>query len=502
MDKELQNNLMIPSEHSPLLRQRRGSKFAQQGVDSLRQEVDSETIPICHGDYTLVLIALCGSFVISYSPVSIIISFLPLYIEDRFGITAQGNNILFSLWPLTYAFCAPIVAPLIFKFGRERVLHIGFFTLFLATVWFGLITNWVELYIARALQGVGSSLISVSCQSILTDVFRENIGPAMGYRESFIGATFAGAPLLGGLLYEILGYEKLFVGHALVILSWQGLMTFVLQKRRRLIHSNTSAVNADSSGSGSQSLLQFDVIVASMVVLMAYFPFGALQPNLEVHFMQVLQLKPTAVGAFYFIQASIAIVAGPYIGTLNKKTDARKLLLLGFSLQVLMFFTFGPPPFFNSLFDSYAVMLVAQIACMFILGIGAVLILTSSYCLLSYVILSKPNGSPEVASSVFLCLEGASTTLAPILTSFVMDASPITMSAHCIEPCQAANGVNCDQFCLSPFPTTSLIFSLSYFVLTIFLYFVFPKINYSLDDPLLAKERNHSKSQENSDWAA
>ena len=58
MDKELQNNVMIPSEHSPLLRKRRGSKFAQQGVDSVRKE--SEPISICHGDYTLVLIALCG----------------------------------------------------------------------------------------------------------------------------------------------------------------------------------------------------------------------------------------------------------------------------------------------------------------------------------------------------------------------------------------------------------------------------------------------------------
>jgi len=459
----------------------------------LSQTKSSDDVPhsssVCHGEYTLLLAALCGSFVISYSPVSIIISFLPVYIEDRFGITANGNSILFSIWPLTYALCAPFVPSLIFRIGREKTLMMGFVISIVSTIWFGVLSIWVELYLARALQGVGSSLISVACQSILTDVFRANIGPAMGFRESFIGATFAGAPLVGGFLYELLGYEMLFISHACVMLLWALIMVYVLAKRRHLIQSSTSG--EQNPNVGFTFLCQFDILVAAAVVLMAYFPFGALQPNLEVHFQQVLQLDPAGVGAFYFIQASIAIVAGPFIGALNKRTDARKLLLWGFSLQVIMFFIFGPPAQANALFDSYSVMMVTQISCMLILGLGAVLILTSSYCLLSFVILSKPNGSAEVASSVFLFLEGAATTSAPLITSFVMSLSPESTSANCIAPCEQGNQTetDCDAACLSSFPTTSLIFSLSYFLFTLFLYFVFPRIQYDFQDAL--KQNDH-----------
>eukprot|EP00494_Astrolonche_serrata_P024208 UN24466 len=348
---------------------------------------------------------LCGSFLLSYSPVSIIISFLPFYIKSAFGIGVVGNNILFALWPATYAITMPVGGYLCIYFGRFNMFVFGFLLLAASTLWFGIMNSVSQLFISRALQGVGSGLINVSCQSILTDTFYDNIGPAMGLRESFIGATFAGAPVLGGLLYQWVGYEWMFIWMGLVTGAWGVITFFVLLKYKQY----TVRVIDESKRNETfewNSLMSFDIFVAGCIVFLAYFPFGVVQPLLEEHFTQVLQLSPAAVGGFYFIQAGVAIPSAPFVGSLNQRCDSRKIIIVGFICQSVMFFMFGPTPILNFLFDNYVAMLILQLCCMFVMGIGSVLLLTSSYCLLKYIIFNKPGGRAEICSSVFLFLEG------------------------------------------------------------------------------------------------
>ena len=46
--------------------------------------------------------------------------------------------------------------------------------------------------------GFGCGLTAVSCQSIITAAFNDNLGPAVAWREVALAFTFAFGPTIGG----------------------------------------------------------------------------------------------------------------------------------------------------------------------------------------------------------------------------------------------------------------------------------------------------------------
>jgi len=484
-------------ENSPLLIKRTTLKSKQlsrtpPGETTASQHSKKESSKsICAGEKFWILFALCGSFTVSYSPVSIIITFLPFYLQENYQIYELGNNILFALWPAMYALFCPICGKLALKIGRMKTLMLGWTIICLSIIWFGFAGSVPTLFIARGLQGVGSAFINVSCQSILTDVFYDNVGVAMGFRESFIGATFAGAPFLGGLLYDNLGYRMVFIILALLSAAWGTASMSILYK-----HRNLTLRDSESSASGELNfkiLMNKDILIGCTIVLLAYFPFGAIQPQLQEHFYQTLQLGPTAIGGFYFLQAGVAIFSAPLVGALNRRTDARKILLFGFSLLAIMFFFFGPAPFLQNAFDSFVPMFILQLTCMLTLGIAAVLILTSSYCFMKYVVFQKPTGNAEVLSSLFLFLEGLSQSCSPLIASGIMSVAPRTFLGSCLL--QATTKDN-ETRCYGSFGWTTVFISIFFVFYVMALFLIFPTITYETDEQLSNKKNEEIELEE------
>ncbi len=96
-------------------------------------------------------------------------------------------------------------------YGRKRIFTAGFVIFTAASLYCGLAGGQGELLAARAVQGLGSSMIFGTAVAILTSVFPpEKRGRALGYVSASVYTGLTLGPLLGGLLTQHLSWRAIF----------------------------------------------------------------------------------------------------------------------------------------------------------------------------------------------------------------------------------------------------------------------------------------------------
>ncbi len=126
----------------------------------------------------------------------------------------------FSLLPwIIGAYTLPLAAFLMLSssladnLGRKRIFLLGLIIFLLGSALCGLASNFTYLVIARALQGVGASMLNPVAMAILAQTFpaTKDRAWAMGIWSGATGLALALGPLVGGLLVNsVLGWRYIF----------------------------------------------------------------------------------------------------------------------------------------------------------------------------------------------------------------------------------------------------------------------------------------------------
>jgi len=413
-----------------------------------KKELPQEGESLWKHPYGFILGALCVSNFLAYIQFSTIVSFFPLYARDERGMGTFGSGLVFSLFPMMTALTTPVAGGLSTCVGRFQTCVLGHAMLVIGTIWFGFSPSVTQLYISRAFQGFGCGLTAVSCQSIITATFNDNLGPAVAWREVALAFTFAFGPTIGGVLYSLLGFKLMFLFYGCLI----GVHTLVIVFIWSRYHSYVPELEQDKSVDLWQ-LCNFDVVFAVIIGLFSYFGFGVIEPLLEPQLTRTLHISPLVVGFLYVFQGGVPAILAPFIGSWNEKYDGRYFIMIGFVCTFLMYFFFGPPPFLTPYMQNWYILIFVQIICLLLLGTASAFLLTTSYCYLSYQVMKpKSGGTPEIAASLFIFLEGFSTSVAPILCGFLLEYLPESIAPNCHPELG-------DEDCVTSFPYLMMIYS-------------------------------------------
>lgn len=145
------------------------------------------------------------------------------------GLNADIDSVIWvtSAYLLAYAVPLLVTGRLGDRFGQKRIYLIGLVVFTASSAACGWSTSIEMLIIARALQGLGASLLTPQTMAVITRTFPpQERGRAM----SLWGATAAVAtlvgPILGGVLVDGLGWEWIFfvnvpVGVLGIFLAWR-----------------------------------------------------------------------------------------------------------------------------------------------------------------------------------------------------------------------------------------------------------------------------------------
>ncbi|KAL0116163.1 hypothetical protein PUN28_011192 [Cardiocondyla obscurior] len=217
----------------------------------------------------------------------------------------------------------PIVGPLTHKIGYSIPMFTGFIIMFLSTLIFAFGRSYGILFLARALQGIGSSCSSVSGMGMLAERYQDDKerGNAMGIALGGLALGVLIGPPFGGVMYEFVGKSAPFL-----ILSALALGDGLLQ----LLMLQPSVVYTEAEPPSLKSLITDPYIaLAAGAITFANMGIAMLEPSLPIWMMDTMGASRWKQGAT-FLPASISYLIGTNLfGPLGHKMGRWLASLIG-----------------------------------------------------------------------------------------------------------------------------------------------------------------------------
>uniref|UniRef100_A0A2K5UMU3 Solute carrier family 18 member A1 n=1 Tax=Macaca fascicularis TaxID=9541 RepID=A0A2K5UMU3_MACFA len=233
-------------------------------------------------------------------------------------------GILFASKAVMQLLVNPFVGPLTNRIGYHIPMFAGFVIMFLSTVMFAFSGTYTLLFVARTLQGIGSSFSSVAGLGMLASVYTDDHerGRAMGIALGGLAlGLLVGAPF-GSVMYEFVGKSAPFL-----ILAFLALLDGALQ----LCILQPSKVSPESAKGTPLFMLLKDpyILVAAGSICFANMGVAILEPTLPIWMMQTMCSPKWQLG-LAFLPASVSYLIGTNLfGVLANKMGRWLCSLIG-----------------------------------------------------------------------------------------------------------------------------------------------------------------------------
>ncbi|NXX06898.1 chromaffin granule amine transporter [Larus michahellis] len=236
-------------------------------------------------------------------------------------------GLLFASKALVQLVVNPSVGLLTNRIGYHIPMFIGFVIMFLSTVMFAFSGTYTLLFIARALQGIGSSFSSVAGLGMLASVYTDDFerGNAMGIALGGLAlGVLIGAPF-GSIMYEFVGKSSPFLVLAFLALLDGALQLCILQPSKICPES--------TKGTPVFTLLRDPyILVAAGALCFSNMGVAMLEPTLPIWMMRTMCSPKWQLG-MAFLPASISYLIGTNLfGILANKMGRWLCSLIGMAV--------------------------------------------------------------------------------------------------------------------------------------------------------------------------
>ncbi|WP_433665188.1 DHA2 family efflux MFS transporter permease subunit [Nocardia sp. CA-128927] len=153
---------------------------------------------------------LCIGFFMIMLDMTIVVVATPAIMSD---LRSDISDVIWvtSAYLLTFAVSLLVTGRLGDRFGPKNVYISGLVLFTASSIWCGLATSVGVLIAARAVQGLGASLIAPQTMALITRVFPpDKRGTAMGVWGAVAGVASLVGPVVGGVFVDVLGWQWIF----------------------------------------------------------------------------------------------------------------------------------------------------------------------------------------------------------------------------------------------------------------------------------------------------
>ncbi|KKM09597.1 hypothetical protein SY88_17730 [Clostridiales bacterium PH28_bin88] len=272
---------------------------------------------------------------------SLIIPFLPLYIEEL-GVTDVRQvelwaGLVFAANFLTAAIFSPIWGSLADKYGRKVMLLRSGFGMALVVAFMGLATNVYQLLVLRLLMGTVAGFVAAATALLAYNVPKEHSGYALGFLQTGVVAGTVIGPLVGGALAEVIGFRQIFfVTAAMNALAALTVLIGVEEKFQR------KEATAAAAREPLLSLLVREKILLAMFAVSFLIQFSLMinQPMITVFVSELggAAGRVSLMAGMVFAVTGIAnIVASPRLGRIGDQCGYHRVLLWAMAAAAFLF---------------------------------------------------------------------------------------------------------------------------------------------------------------------
>lgn len=331
-----------------------------------------------------ILIFLISS-IASYTN-SIFISLLPVYVLDLGGTNALTGMMMTGLTVLGIA-TRIVVAPLIDKVGRKKLLVLGSGLYALNALAFCLTKDLNILFALRVLHGFTQGIFFPVPPTMVADISPEDLlVDAIGFFGVSSSLVFAVTPIVGLEIYNSLGADAMFLSAAVTALVSFALSLLVKEHYQRPVKAPGQQA-ARSPGFRLDATFLSLVLIPSLIVLFIYVGNSAIMSFLTPCGLSrgIRQIS------LYFLANNLAVIVSRLaVGRVISYISKRACIFAGLLLC-------GGGTFLIAFADGLPLMLLSAV----LVGVG----LTAVTQLLQVEVLtSVPDARRGVATSTFMLL--------------------------------------------------------------------------------------------------
>lgn len=293
------------------------------------------------------LYVLCGCLFVVMLAMSMIMPFLPLYIQQDFGVedpheVTAWAGIIFGANFLTAGLVSPIWGNLADKHGRKiMILRSGYF-MSITVALTGFAGSLWQLLGLRLLNGLVGGIIPASIALVASSVPKEQTGWAQGMLQSFITAGTIMGPLFGGILADRIGFRMIFVITGCLLLIATLIITFTVKE------SFVPPAQQDRSSLREDFRMIFsskELPTLFFVTVMIQFALFSIVPVLPIYISQLLGSQGSRVALWAgIVQAAMGIAnvfASPRLGRFGDRFGSQKVLLFSLLMAAVLFIPQG-----------------------------------------------------------------------------------------------------------------------------------------------------------------
>ena len=287
-----------------------------------------------------------------------------------------------SIYLLFFAVPLLVTGRLGDRYGQRNIYLIGMVIFTISSLACGLSPTVEILIIARAIQGIGASLITPQTMSVINRIFpRHRRGAAMGMWGVVAGLASLAGPILGGIIVSAIGWEWIFFinvpfGIVSIIMVW--LMVPDLPRLARRLDFLSVIVSIIQQGPDlGWPIWIWPILVVGLALAVVFVRLQATVTNRNTEALVPLDLftiknftlgtiSITTMGfaiggvfipAMLFLQnghhlsaqqaglymVPIALFSGslsPFVGRMSDRINPRVLSMIGFSFMLASIFGF------------------------------------------------------------------------------------------------------------------------------------------------------------------
>lgn len=244
---------------------------------------------------------------------------LPLYARDL-GANYTEIGLLGAMYFAFNVIFSPLTGRFADRHGRKIPLVAGFFLVALSLALYPLVGAVWWLLVIRLLQGAAEAPLWVNAQTAVADFSKpSNRGRAMGIYGTSWGIGFAVGPLLGGLLYTVIGANALFFLGSLAALIAALVVTTTSFPKPQVV---TKRVISKELWSACLIGLVYSGVVG---VIFTIFPV----------YTSRLGFSDVGIGLFLMLFAAVRVILFIPIGCISDRFGARPSIVSGlFALAI------------------------------------------------------------------------------------------------------------------------------------------------------------------------
>ncbi|CAJ37355.1 MFS transporter [Methanocella arvoryzae] len=276
----------------------------------------------------VIFLLVAAALLIDMMMYTLVIPILPAY-ATTLGADEMMIGVIFGAFSIALLLFSIPFGALSDRVGRRPLLVAGMFLLALTNLVFVISDNLYLLIVARVIQGISGAATWSAGLALIADTFdASERGSKLGMAMAIMSAGTLSGPVVGGIVYDLLGYRMTFV--------LPSVLTILLGCMFYLIH--VPPKSQGEKGSYAKLLKKAPVVfaVCSIATIVGALTFGLLEPFMPLYLFEKFSATPTLIGLAFGAMSLLNMVAAPVVGNLYDRFGGRGLLASGLVLSGLI----------------------------------------------------------------------------------------------------------------------------------------------------------------------